>query len=84
MDAYTILVEKISKHSGLPVDEIDKKVEAKKSKLSGLISKEGAAQIVAAELGISFENEMLKVNELTNGLRRANVTGKITNVFPVK
>lgn len=84
MDAYTSLVEKISKHSQMSIDEIEKKVDAKKSKLSGLISKEGAAQIVAAELGISFENEMLKIKELTEGLRRANVIGKITRVFPVK
>lgn len=84
MDAYSNLIEKISKHSQLSIEEIEKKVDSKKSKLSGLISKEGAAQIVAAELGISFENEMLKIKELTEGLRRANVTGKITRVFPVK
>lgn len=84
MDAYTSLIEKISKHSQMSLEEIEKKVDAKKSKLSGLISKEGAAQIVAAELGISFENEMLKIKELTEGLRRANVIGKITRVFPVK
>ncbi|MEK6915254.1 MAG: OB-fold nucleic acid binding domain-containing protein [Nanoarchaeota archaeon] len=84
MDAYTNLAEKISRHSGLSLEEIGKKVDAKKSKLSGLISREGAAQIVAAELGISFENEVLKIKELTNGLRRTNVVGKITRVFPVK
>jgi ssDNA-binding replication factor A large subunit len=84
VDAYTNLVDKISKYSGLSFEDIDKKVEAKKAKLSGLISKEGAAQIVAAELGISFENEVLKIKELTNGLRRANVTGKVTKMFPVK
>lgn len=84
MDAYSNLIEKISKHSNVPIEEIEKKVEAKKAKLSGLISKEGAAQIVAAELGISFENEVLKIKELTNGLRRANIVGKITRVFPVK
>ena len=84
MDAYTNLAEKISRNSGLSLEEIGKKVDAKKYKLSGLISREGAAQIVAAELGISFENEVLKIKELTNGLRRTNVVGKITRVFPVK
>jgi len=84
MDNYFVLLEKIARYSGLPSIEIEQKVEAKKSKLSGLISREGAAQIVAAELGISFENEMLKVKELSNGLRRANVVGKITRLFPVK
>ena len=84
MDVYANLVEKIAKYSGLPVAEIEAKVEAKKAKLSGLISKEGAAQIVAAELGISFENERSKINELTEGMRRASVVGKITKIFPVR
>ena len=84
MDSYENLVDKISKYSGLSSEDVGKKIEAKKSKLSGLISREGAAQIVAAELGISFENEMLKVKELSNGTRRANVVGKITKIFPVK
>ena len=84
MDAYTSLAEKIAKHSGLSVSEIDKKVDAKKAKLSGLISREGAAQIVAAELGISFENERSKINELAEGMRRASVVGKITRIFPVR
>ena len=81
---YAQLVEKISRYSGLPSLEIEQKVEVKKAKLSGLISREGAAQIVAAELGISFENERSKINELSEGMRRAFVVGKITNIFPVR
>ena len=84
MDVYLQLVEKIAKHSGLSSAEIEQKVDSKKAKLSGLISKEGAAQIVAAELGISFENERSKINELAEGMRRASVVGKITRIFPVK
>ncbi len=83
-DAYSILVEKIARYSGLSIAEVDGKVETKKAKLSGLISREGAAQIVAAELGISFENERSKVNELAEGMRRASVVGKITRIFPVR
>ena len=81
---YEKLVEKISKSSGLALEEIESKVEAKRTKLSGLISKEGAAQIVAAELGISFDNEMVKLSELADGMKRANVIGQITKIFPVR
>ena len=49
-----------------------------------MISREGAAQIIAAELGISFENQDLKVNELMPGMRKVNVVGKIINLFPVR
>ncbi len=84
MDNYEGLIERIAKSSKLKEEEVEAKVEAKRTKLSGLISKEGAAQIVAAELGISFENEKYKINELRDGMKRANVSGKITRVFPVR
>lgn len=84
MEDYDKLVEKISTLSGVSLEEINKKVEAKKSKLSGLISKVGAAQIVAAELGISFEGESYKIKDLTDGMKRVSVLGQITRIFPVR
>ena len=84
MQNYDMLVERIAKSAGLERDEIERKIEAKKAKLSGLISKEGAAQIIAAELGINFEDQDLKVNELMPGMRRVNIVGKVVNLFPVR
>jgi len=81
---YERILEKISKISGLGRDEIERKVEEKRAKLSGLISREGAAQVVASELGISFENERLKINELLPGMRKVNTLGKVINLFPVR
>jgi ssDNA-binding replication factor A large subunit len=81
---YERIVEKISKASGLEKEEIERKIEAKSAKLSGLISKEGAAQVIASELGISFENERLKINELLLGMRKVNTIGKVINLFPVR
>ena len=84
MDNYDKLLERISKASDLDIEELKRKVEAKRAKLSGLISKEGAVQIIAAELGISFEGERLKISELVQGMKRVNVIGKITRVFPIR
>jgi hypothetical protein len=81
---YDKIVEKIAKYSGLKVEEVNRKIEAKRAKLSGLISQEGAAQIVAAELGINFENEKLKIEELLPGMRKINLSGKIISLFPVR
>jgi len=81
---YERIVRKISSSSGLEVDDIERRVEAKRAKLAGLISREGAAQIIAAELGISFDNEKLKINELLPGMRKVNVTGKVINLSPVR
>jgi ssDNA-binding replication factor A large subunit len=84
MENYAKLVERISQHAGMSPEEIERKVEAKRAKLSGLVSKEGAAQIVAAELGINFENELLKVSELADGMKRANTIVQVLDVYPVR
>lgn len=84
VDNYEKFLERISKSSGETIEELKRKVEAKKAKLSGLISKEGAAQIVAAELGVSFDNERMKISELVHGMKRVNVVGQVTKVFPVR
>ncbi|MBI2044973.1 DUF2240 family protein [Candidatus Pacearchaeota archaeon] len=81
---YDRILDKISRVSGLDKDEIERRVEAKRAKLSGLISREGAAQIIASELGLNFENEQLKIEELLPGMRKANVIGKIINLFPIR
>ena len=84
MKNYEMLIDRIAKAAKLDRDEVVNKVEAKKAKLSGLISKEGAAQIIAAELGINFEDQDLKVKELMPGMRKVNIIGKIVNIFPVR
>lgn len=81
---YEKIIERIARSSGLETGEIERKVEAKRAKLSGLISREGAAQVIAAELGISFDNEKLKIEELLPGMRRVNVIGKVINLSPVR
>jgi len=83
-DNYEGILEKIAQVSGETKEEISRRVEAKRAKLAGLISPEGAAQIVAAELGINFDNEKLKINELLPGMRKVNVVGKVINLFPVR
>ncbi len=81
---YEKILNVIAKSSGLSVGEIEKRVEVKRSKLAGLISKEGAAQVVAAELGISFDEEKLKIEELEPGMKRVNLVGKVIGLFPVR
>lgn len=84
MESYNKLVERISRAANLDVQEIERRVEAKKAKLSGLISKEGAAQIVAAEMGVNLDMERLKISEIMHGMKRANVVGKVIDIFPVR
>tara|TARA_Y100000034_G_C6901327_1_gene416965 strand:- start:1362 stop:2312 length:951 start_codon:yes stop_codon:yes gene_type:complete len=81
---YEKMVERIASSANLDKEEIQRKIEAKSAKLSGLISKEGAAQVIAAELGINFDNEKFKIDELVPGMRKVNFIGKVINVFPVR
>lgn len=82
--SYEKILSKLCKISGIEEEEIDRRVEAKRSKLSGLISREGALQVIAAELGISFDNEKLKIDELLPGMRKVHFTGKVITLYPVR
>jgi len=77
MQNYSQLVERISRSSGLPTEDIERRIEAKRAKLSGLISKEGAAQVIASELGINFDKEKIKIAEMLDGMKKVNTIGRI-------
>lgn len=81
---YYQLIEMIVKSSGISKEDIERKIEAKQAKLSGLISKEGAAQVIAAELGINFDKEIIKLSQIVPGMRKINLIGKIINLFPIR
>lgn len=84
MDNYEGLVNRIADAAKIKKEDIERKIEAKKAKLSGLVSKEGAAQIVAAELGINFDRERMKISELVHGMKRANVLGKVLEIYSIR
>ena len=83
-DNYIQLISRIAESSGSNIEEIERRVEAKRAKLSGLVSKEGAAQIVAAELGVNFDQEKLKLSQILQDMRKVNVVGKIVKIFPIR
>lgn len=81
---YEQLVELISKTANISIEEIQRKIEAKQAKLSWLISKEGAAQVVAAELGVNFDKQIIKIYQIVPGMKKINLIGKIINLFPIR
>jgi len=81
---YERLIKLISEGAGVSIDEIERKIEAKQAKLSGLISKEGAAQVIAAELGVNFDKQLIKINQIVPSMKKINIVGKIINLFPVR
>jgi len=83
--AYDEIIEKIHTEKGIPVEEIQQKIKAKMEQLSGLISKDGAAYIVANELGIKLikANGLLKIKDILAGMRSVETAGKVIRKFPV-
>ncbi|MFH1399596.1 MAG: hypothetical protein ABIG95_05800 [Candidatus Woesearchaeota archaeon] len=85
--SYDEVVERIQQKSGLSRAEIEIRVDKKLKQLSGLISKEGAAHIVANQLGIKLIEQTsgkLKIKDLLNGMREVETVGKVIRLFPVR
>ncbi|KHO47528.1 MAG: replication factor A1 [archaeon GW2011_AR5] len=79
------LLKKISSESGMDEREIMDRIEEKRAELSDLISEEGAAYIVAKELGISIvKQERLDISHVIPGMQNVDVVGRITKLSPVR
>ncbi len=82
--SYEELVKLIANSAKIDASEVISKVNEKKARLSDLISLEGAAQIVAAELGVSFDKQKVKVDGLLVGMRKVSLVSKILRVYPIR
>ncbi len=82
------VIKKIETSSGLSEAEINEQIKKKLKALDGLVSEEGAAYIVANELGVKlFEDPTsgpLKLKDLVAGMRSVEIVGKVTRVFDVR
>ncbi len=81
------IVSQIKEKAGLSEEDIKLKISQKRDKLSGLVSEEGAAHILANELGIdlmeSIRKHGLKIDKLKAGMR-VGVTGKVVKMYEVR
>ncbi len=80
------LKAKILEKGGLSAVELDEKIKFKINELSGLISEEGAAHIIANELGVELvpKADRLKIKEVYAGMKNISVIGKVVRKFEVK
>ena len=80
--------ERISQKTGLSQDEVNQKIKAKLRQLPGLISEEGAAHIVANELGVKLfdmgAGEKLQIKNILTGMRNVDVVGKVIQKYEVR
>lgn len=80
------LKERILKSSRITSPELEHRIKAKINELSGLISEEGAAHILANELGIDLmpQQGKLKIKEIYAGMRSVSTVGKVVRKFEVR
>ena len=84
---YEQIVERIKKEGNISEEEINGKIDSKMKQLSGLISKEGAAHIVANELGIKLFDSFtgkLQIKNIIAGLRNVETVGKVLQTYELR
>lgn len=86
--SYEEIVDKIKKEANISEKEIEERIQKKLKQLSGLISREGAAHIIANELNVKVFSDITKkkykVNEIVDGLRNVNITAKVVKNYGVR
>ncbi len=81
------LKEKIVASGKINSEELENKIKAKINELSGLISEEGAAHIIANELGVELVDQnksKLKIKEIYAGMKNVTTVGKVVRKFEVR
>ncbi|MBI2550525.1 DUF2240 family protein [Candidatus Woesearchaeota archaeon] len=82
--SYDEIIARIQEKSNLSQSELSSKVNAKMAQLAGLVSKEGAAHIVASELGIKLVDQLsgrLQIKNVLTGMRDVETVGRVFQVF---
>lgn len=80
---YEEIILKVNEKTQMQVSEIEERVERKMKQLSGLISKEGAAHIVANELGVKIFEPLsgkLQIKHILTGMRDVETVGKVLQI----
>lgn len=77
------MLAKIEQKAGLSRAQVEEKIAAKLTQLSGLISKEGAAHIIANELGVKLLENSGKIKDIYAGMRNVEFAGKVQQVYPL-
>lgn len=78
-------LERIVKESGLSKKEVLARVEAKVRELNGLVTREGAAYLVAKQLGINLpaKKRQLEIANIMPGVRNVSFTGRVFRISKI-
>lgn len=85
--SYEVIVSKIISATSLPKEEIEQKIQKKINDLQDLISRNGAAHIVANELGVKLFDltpQILKIADILPGMQSITITAKVMENYGAK
>jgi len=86
--SYEEIIGRIIAEKRVSREEVELKIKEKINKFTDLITKEGAAHIVANEYGVKlvkdFEKKDIRINKLIPGYNNVDVTGKVVKVYDVR
>jgi len=81
------IIEKIISATGLSAEELDRKIREKQRELSDLVSREGAAYIVAKEMGldlVSRPRQKIDIKNIVAGIRNLTLEARVSRVFDIR
>jgi hypothetical protein len=84
---FNELMQKIIEKTGLKEDEVQKKILEKQRELSNLVSKEGAAYIIAKELGLDVftkTKRRLEIKNVVPKIRDLKLTARVVRIFETR
>jgi hypothetical protein len=81
------IIKKIVSGGSCTDEEVVGMIKAKQQELSGLVSLEGAAYIVAKEMGLDLVERRkteMKLKDIVAGLRNLAIVARVINLYPAK
>ena len=84
---YEEIILKINEKTQMQVSEIEDRIEKKLKQLSGLVSREGSAHIVANELGVKIFEPLsgkLQIKNILSGMRDVETVGKVLQTYETR
>jgi len=83
------MVARIVEEKGIDERDVKEKIKSKQKELGGLITPEGAAHVVANELGMNLfegvsKEHMLKIENVIPGMSKVDLCGKVLRIYETR
>jgi replication factor A1 len=85
---YNEIIKLIIKEKGVSKEILESKINDKILELDNLVSKEGAANIIAGELGVDIagadlSEEIINIKNLLPTMKNVSIIGKVADIYPI-